>query len=114
MNLFPAHLERGSLRIGADVFENAFPSLVSADQAVQAGIRPGDLELCTQGGLAAEVEFVEDFGDSAIVNLSIAGQRAKMRTERRELPAEGTRLRITPRPGSVHLFSQSNGHRLDT
>jgi ABC-type sugar transport system ATPase subunit len=114
MNLFPAHLERGSLRIGADAFENAFPSLKDSDQSVQAGIRPGDLEVCAQGGLAAEVEFVEDFGDSAIVNLSIAGQRAKMRTERRELPAEGTRLRVAPRAGSIHLFSQSNGARLHT
>ena len=31
---------------------------------VLVGIRPGDLEVCEQGGLAAEVEFVEDLGDS--------------------------------------------------
>lgn len=112
MNLFPAQLEHGSLRLGNDVLDNLFPSHSAVSQPVQAGIRPGDLELCTEGGLAAEVEFVEDFGDSAIVNLSIAGQPAKMRTQRRDLPAEGARLRVSPRRGSVHLFSEHDGCRL--
>jgi len=112
MNLFPAHLQHGSLRLGNDTLDNVFPSHATASQPVLAGIRPGDLELCSEGGLAAEVEFVEDFGDSAIVNLSIAGQPAKMRTQRRDLPAEGARLRVSPRRGSVHLFSEHDGCRL--
>jgi ABC-type sugar transport system ATPase subunit len=82
-------------------------------QAVLAGIRPGDLEPCEQGGLAAEVEFVEDFGDSAIINLIITGTRARMRTRRGILPAEGARLRVRPRPDSVHLFAESDGQRIE-
>lgn len=112
MNLFPARLEDGRLRLGNDVLDYLFASHANPGQPVLAGIRPGDLEPCTEGGLAAEVEFVEDFGDSAIVNLSIAGQPAKMRTQRRDLPAEGTRLRVSPRLGSVHLFSEHDGGRL--
>ena len=113
MNLFQAKLEGASLLIGNDRLPHPFPAHAGSAQAVQVGIRPGDLVPCEQGGLAAEVEFVEDFGDSAIVNLSIAGQRAKMRAEPRSLPAEGTRLRVAPRAGALHFFSADDGRRLD-
>ena len=112
MNLFPARLENGVLSIAGTPLPEAAAGRSSLSQSVTAGVRPGDLEWCAEGGMPAEVEFVEDFGDSAIVNLSVAGQRAKMRTDRRDLPAEGARVRIVPRPGSIHLFSQSDGRRL--
>jgi ABC-type sugar transport system ATPase subunit len=112
MNLFPAQLENGVLSIAGARLSGAFAPPSATLLAVTAGVRPGDLQFCAEGGLLADVEFVEDFGDSAIVNLSINGQRAKMRTDRRDLPAEGAQLRVMPRPGSVHLFSESDGSRL--
>jgi ABC-type sugar transport system ATPase subunit len=128
MNLLKAVLHGNSLEIGTDRLAceglivpgagAAGPSERVSEpertaQAVLAGIRPGDLEPCEQGGLVAEVEFVEDFGDSAIINLMIAGTRARMRSARRELPAEGTRLRVRPKPESVHLFAESDGQRIE-
>lgn len=112
MNLFPARLENGVLSVLGTRLAEPFASVSSAPRAVTAGVRPGDLQFCAEGGLPAVVEFVEDFGDSAIVNLSIGSQRAKMRTDRRDLPAEGAPLRVVPRPGSIHVFSESDGRRL--
>jgi ABC-type sugar transport system ATPase subunit len=123
MNLLPAALEGSALRIGGDglaidqlfVPAEADPrsDAEPVPRALLAGIRPGDLEITDTGGLSADVDFVEDFGDSAIVNLSIAGTRARMRTGRRDLPDEGARLRVRPRPGSVHLFAADNGRRIE-
>jgi ABC-type sugar transport system ATPase subunit len=123
MNLLPASLDGSALRIGEDslavdrLFVPADTGSRSGAEpvpyALLAGIRPGDLEITDTGGLSAEVDFVEDFGDSAIVNLSMAGSRARMRTGRRDLPGEGARLRIKPRPGSVHLFAADNGRRIE-
>ena len=124
MNLLKARFSDGRLQVGEDTLECAGLTVPrpgdrpargvdGTGQAVLAGIRPGDLEPCEQGGLVAEVEFVEDFGDSAIINLMIAGTRARMRSARREFPAEGTRLRVQPKPASVHLFAESDGQRIE-
>ena len=112
MNLFPAFAEPAGLRVGGDLIAHDPATMAALAGPLTLGIRPGDLSICDHAGLAATVEFVEDFGDSAIINLSIAGQRAKLRSERRDLPAEGTALRVMPRAGSLHLFSDSDGKRI--
>ena len=114
MNLLPAMLNRETLVIGADQLPRAglFES-EHIEGPVLAGVRPGDLERSEHGGLMAEVEFAEDLGDSAIINLTVAGTRVRMRGARGDLPAEGSRLRVRPRPGSVHLFADGeDGRRL--
>ena len=135
MNLLPGSLEAAGLRIGGDCLSLEALSAAAGASApntqsssasdstsvggterthrVLVGIRPGDLEVCEQGGLAAEVEFVEDLGDSAIVHLALAGTLAKMRIEPRKLPSEGARLRVRPRTGSIHLFGESDGLRIE-
>jgi ABC-type sugar transport system ATPase subunit len=58
------------------------------------------------------VEFVEDFGDSSIVNLEIAGQRVKLRAG--ELPSvrEGDGVRLSFDPAAAHLFDRASGNRI--
>ncbi len=114
MNLLPATLARESVTIGADRLarEGLFDSELEAGP-VLVGIRPGDLLRSDDDGLDAEVEFAEDFGDSAIINLTVAGTRVRMRGARGDLPGEGSRLRVRPRAGSVHLFADGgDGRRL--
>ena len=104
------YVEASLKRLGTDHVDVLYLHRVDPNVPIEDTV--GAMKRLVEGGMPAEVEFVEDFGDSAIVNLSVAGQRAKMRTDRRDLPAEGARVRIVPRPGSIHLFSQSDGRRL--
>jgi ABC-type sugar transport system ATPase subunit len=110
MNLLPGMLTGGQVRIGSDVVPvaNGAPS---GPTEVTLGVRPGDLRLGSTG-IPARVEFVEDFGDSSIVNLEAAGQRVKLRAG--ELPAvrEGDNVHLSFDPAAAHLFDRATGERL--
>ncbi|MES1264306.1 MAG: TOBE domain-containing protein, partial [Variovorax sp.] len=72
---------------------------------------PGDLRLAASG-IPARVEFVEDFGDSSIVNLDVGGERVKLRAG--ELPGvrEGENVHVAFDPAAAHLFDRASGHRI--
>ncbi len=109
MNLLPAALDAGHVQVGGARLPVA--SAPSAPGEVTLGVRPGDLRL-SDAGIPARVEFVEDFGDSSIVNLEMAGQRAKLRAG--ELPAvkEGDEVHVSFDPAAAHLFDRASGNRL--
>lgn len=109
MNLLPARLSSGHVHVGDASL--AVRGANGREGEVTLGVRPGDLRLATDG-LAARVEFVEDFGDSSIVNLEIAGQRVKLRAG--ELPnvGEGENVRVAFDPAAAHLFDRTTGDRL--
>ncbi|MDF2463328.1 MAG: hypothetical protein K0Q43_1563 [Ramlibacter sp.] len=121
MNLLPAVLQDGHLRIGDSVISLRPPlpgegggggtQPERVPREVTLGIRPGDLRLGTTG-IPARVEFVEDFGDSSIVNLEAAGQRVKLRAG--ELPAvrEGEGVRLSFDPAAAHMFDRATGNRI--
>ncbi len=109
MNLLPAHLSGGRLRIGEGTLEAAGHDGREGDVVV--GIRPSELRVAP-GGLPARVDFVEDFGDSAIVNLDCTGQRVKMRVPGAGGFAEGMPLHLGADPGAIHLFDAASGARL--
>lgn len=109
MNLMPAVLEGGRVAVG----DTSLPvhGGDAARREVTLGVRPGDLRIQPEG-IPATVEFVEDFGDSSIVNLQVAGQRVKLRAG--ELPAvrEGDAVRVGFDPAAAHLFDRASGNRL--
>ncbi len=110
MNLLPAVIESGQVRVG----DTSLQVATSADRGsaeVTLGVRPGDLRLA-DSGIPARVEFVEDFGDSSIVNLEAAGQRVKLRAG--ELPSvrEGDCVHLTFEPHAAHLFDRATGQRI--
>jgi ABC-type sugar transport system ATPase subunit len=110
MNLLPAVLESGRVLVG----ESSVTVAGAADgerREVTLGVRPGDLHLQPQG-IPAVVEFVEDFGDSSIVNLQLAGQRVKLRAG--ELPGvrEGETVHVAFDPAAAHLFDRASGQRI--
>jgi len=112
MNLLPAVLQDGHIRIGDSVISLVGSTLpTNQPREVTLGIRPGDLRLGTTG-IPARVEFVEDFGDSSIVNLEAAGQRVKLRAG--ELPSvrEGESVRLSFDPAAAHLFDRATGNRI--
>ena len=109
MNLLPATLQAGWVHVAGKSMPVIFPKGTARE--VTLGIRPGDLRLADEG-IAALVEFVEDFGDSSIVNLEVAGQRVKLRAG--ELPAvrEGDDVHLTFEPTAAHLFDRADGRRI--
>jgi ABC-type sugar transport system ATPase subunit len=112
MNLLPAVLQDGHVRIGDSVISLGGGTQPNNElREVTLGIRPGDLRLGTTG-IPARVEFVEDFGDSSIVNLEAAGQRVKLRAG--ELPPvrEGEAVRLSFDPPAAHLFDRATGNRI--
>jgi multiple sugar transport system ATP-binding protein len=110
MNLLPAVLEGGQVRIG-DTTLPVHASTGAGPRDVTLGVRPGDLRI-GNSGIRARVEFVEDFGDSSIVNLEAAGQRVKLRAG--ELPdvREGTEVLLSFDPQAAHLFDRATGQRI--
>jgi multiple sugar transport system ATP-binding protein len=110
MNLVPALLEGSTVRVG----DTAMPVHVqpgAAKREVTLGVRPGDLRM-TPRGIPAVVEFVEDFGDSSIVNLQLADQRVKLRAG--ELPSvrEGEAIHLSFEPQAAHIFDRESGERI--
>jgi ABC-type sugar transport system ATPase subunit len=111
MNLLPGELVAGGVQVAGATVQVAPPEAATHSREVTLGIRPGDLRV-TQQGIPARVEFVEDFGDSSIVNLEVEGQRVKMRAG--ELPGlqEGQRVQLAFDPAAAHLFDRASGLRL--
>lgn len=110
MNLLPARLEGGSVVVEGVEFALGGGSAEARD--VVLGLRPGDLKV-GQAGIAATVEFVEDLGDSVIVNLQAGLHRLKARRDPQEAAlAEGQHVGISFAPVAAHLFDRESGLRL--
>jgi ABC-type sugar transport system ATPase subunit len=109
MNLLPAVLQAGRVEVAGASLPVVFPR--GAAREVTLGVRPGDLRFA-DAGIPARVEFVEDFGDSSIVNLEAGGQRLKLRAG--ELPSarEGENVHLDFEPAAAHLFDRANGKRI--
>ena len=110
MNLLPALLDGGHVRVG-DTFMPVSVAAGAQAREIMLGVRPGDLRLGA-AGIPARVEFVEDFGDSSIVNLEAAGHRVKLRAG--ELPPlrEGEGVHLSFDPAAAHLFDRATGQRI--
>jgi ABC-type sugar transport system ATPase subunit len=109
MNLLPARLEDARVELAGASMPVVFPR--GPAREVTLGVRPGDLRFA-DAGLPARVEFVEDFGDSSIVNLDLAGERVKLRAG--ELPSvrEGENVFVAFDPQAAHLFDRASGRRI--
>jgi ABC-type sugar transport system ATPase subunit len=83
-----------------------------AQRAVTLGVRPGDLRI-TDAGLAAEVELVEELGDSRIAILHVGEQRVKLKTDNPIDLREGQAVHLGFAAAAAHLFDRSSGERLN-
>ena len=80
---------------------------------VMLGIRPGDLRIA-DSGIPAQVELVEDLGDSVIAIMAVGAQQVKVRLEQYTKLKEGTRVYLTFAPELAHLFDRETGERLSS
>ena len=91
---------------------------------VVLGLRPESLEISGSegmngaGGIAAEVEVVEELGADAYAFCvaRLDGVEAKLiaRTDWRRPPEPGAKVVLRPRPGEAHAFDPESGERLGT
>jgi multiple sugar transport system ATP-binding protein len=82
-----------------------------------AGFRPEHVDIAGEGdGIAARVEVVEDIGADAYVFCSadVDGEQTRLvaRTEVRNAPQQGERVKLRPRAEEAHLFDGESGKRL--
>ena len=115
MNLVPAILSHAHARVGSSRLKVArlVDDRAAGDREIILGVRPGDLRLVA-GGLPARIDFVEDFGDSVVVNLESAGGRLKLRTDTASGIVEGDPVELGFTPGAAHLFDRASGERIAT
>jgi len=110
MNLLPAQLRDGTAVVAGASVPLRHEGAEARD--VILGVRPGDLCI-GQTGIPAIVEFVEDLGDSVIVNLQVGEQRLKARRDPQGPPlAEGQPVGLSFAPAAAHVFDRETGLRL--
>ena len=82
--------------------------------AVTIGVRPNDLDIGTEGGLEATVEFVEELGSEAFLYCVATGSSSSVvaRTDGLSSLEPGDRVSLLPRPQGVFLFDAATGARL--
>ncbi len=108
MNLIPARVERGAVRMGEQTVDGVpGPGM---DGPVMLGVRPGALRLA-ETGIAARVYLVENLGDSSIVDLQVGEQLLKMRIDGKVELREGDAVHLAFAPEAAHLFDAATGAR---
>jgi ABC-type sugar transport system ATPase subunit len=111
MNLLQATWSGQAVRVGASGHVD-IDAAAPAERAVTLGVRPGDLRI-TDSGLAAEVELVEELGDSRIAILHVGEQRVKLKTDSPIELREGQAVHLGFAAKAAHLFDRSSGERLN-
>jgi ABC-type sugar transport system ATPase subunit len=110
MNLLRVEMRDGDARLGASRVALARRDV--PDGAAMLGLRPGALQLA-QSGVPAKVELVENLGETSIVDLQIADQPAKLRTEGRVVAHEGEQVFVAFDPAAAQVFDAATGLRID-
>lgn len=109
MNLLPARYVDGEVTVAGHRLRTGAPEAGSRDVVV--GVRPSAVRIQADG-IPARVELVEDLGDTAVLDLDLAGTPFRARVTDGAIPREGDLIRITARPGDIHLFDAASGSRL--
>jgi ABC-type sugar transport system ATPase subunit len=73
-------------------------------------VRPAALRIADRG-LPARVYLVENLGDTTIVDLDVAGQVIKLRTEQAPNVREGDHVHVAFAPEAMHVFDPATGQR---
>ena len=111
MNLLPAEVRGGALHVAGTVLELDRP--LGPDGAVTLGVRPAALRIAPTG-LPARVYLIENLGDTSIIDLDVAGQVIKLRTDQWPSVREGDNVHVTFAPQACHLFERDSGDRRES
>ena len=109
MNLFPARYSGGHVTFG----EHRLKTMMDApgERDVVVGVRPGAVRIASSG-IPASVELIEDLGDTAVLDLVVAGHAIRARISDGPIPGEGETIFISVRPEDIHLFDAVSRKRL--
>ena len=110
MNLLPAEVHDGLLKVAGVDVPLARP--LGANGPVTLGVRPAALRIADRG-LPARVYLIENLGDTTIVDLDVAGQVIKLRTEQPPALHEGDAVHVAFAPAAMHVFERDSGARRD-
>ena len=110
MNLAPATLEAGRLKLSGNVWLDAPDDVPSGP--VIAGIRPEALRPSGDGA-PFSVEGVEQLGSQTLVIGTLGEQRMRILTGRRDDLAVGESIFVTASRAMIHLFDPHTGERLE-
>ncbi|VBA54126.1 Trehalose import ATP-binding protein SugC [Mycobacterium attenuatum] len=115
MNLFTLPIVDSSVSLGDWLI--AVPrEIASAASEISVGVRPEHFEV-GDAGAEMEVEVVEELGADAYLYGRIvgpdeaSGTAVVARTDGRDPPSRGSRVRLRPRPGQLHFFG-ADGRRI--
>ncbi len=75
------------------------------------GIRPEDVQPSAEGELGFDVDIVEELGAQRLLHGRVAGQAFSVAVPKDKAAAAGT-MRLSVKPGAVHLFDTDAGRRL--
>ncbi len=97
----------GAVIAGAD----GASALSGAGEGMQLGIRPEDIELRDDGGVAAELISADYLGADTIISARIGHQSLLVRVPGRVRITGGERAALSWESGAVHLFDVASGRR---
>jgi multiple sugar transport system ATP-binding protein len=119
MNMLPATLDSGTLRIGEHCL-GAVPGADGRSGAVLAGARPEALRITDEAaGIGGRVTLVEELGSDAYLHLltELGGDTrtlvARVHDDRTP-PARGETVRLSLSADAIHLFDADDGQRIAT
>lgn len=118
MNLIELPVAEAAFHLGevvVDLDEAQRAGLTSS--SVTVGVRPEDLQLEASGGLAVQVDLVEELGADAYIHghAEIAREEVAIvvRVGGRTQVAHGDTVHVVPDLARLHLFDSESGARLD-
>jgi multiple sugar transport system ATP-binding protein len=114
MNLVPAQVQRGQLvtKEWSVPLPARFAASVGDGQAVQLGIRPGEISLvgsAAPGAIAAKVEVTEYLGDGALLDLRVGASEIVVQVPANQRPGNDASVHIAFDASAIHLFDAESG-----
>ena len=88
-------------------------SAVTSDK-ITVGVRPGDVDVATDGGLNSTVTAVEELGSEAFLYCEADGTHKELvaRVEGLSGAKVGDVVSLIPRSAAMHMFDTATGARL--
>jgi multiple sugar transport system ATP-binding protein len=118
MNLFTVPVTDGGVRFGEQLIPVPRDVLAVADRDVVFGVRPEHLQIVETGGLAVDVDVVEELGSEAFVyghsRVHVRDEPVVVRVDCRNSPAKGQPIQVRADERHTHTFSTATGERLTT
>ncbi|GLU29668.1 ABC transporter ATP-binding protein [Brucella sp. NBRC 12950] len=90
------------------------PAILSEPaKGVVVGLRPEEIRVAENGGVKASIEAIEYHGADSILECRVGDQSLQVRIEGIRRLNRGDSVALTWAPSAVHVFDESEGHRVE-